>query len=55
MIFFTFCEDMAASAGHLHIVKKLLERHANVNIQNNQGNTPLHQATWRNHSVLSEI
>jgi ankyrin repeat protein len=43
--------DMAAAAGHVDIVKKLLEYHANVNIQNNQGNTPLHQATWRKHSV----
>jgi ankyrin repeat protein len=46
---------MAAAAGHTPIVKKLLENNANVNIQNNQGNTPLHQATWRNHPEIVKM
>lgn len=38
----------AASGGHLEAVKLLIELGSDVNSVNNNGDTPLHRAAWKN-------
>ena len=43
---------LASRAGHLHVVKFLVEKGANMNIKNKGGANPIHIATWDNHEEI---
>lgn len=46
---------IACSAGHIEIVKLLIEKGANVRVTNNNGQTPLHYAASRNRLDVAQV
>ncbi len=46
---------LAAAHGHRPVVQKLLARKADVNAQNEHGNTPLHYACFWGYEMIAEV
>lgn len=45
---------IAVSAGHREIVELLIGKNADVNLTNNNGQTPLHYAASKNHFEIAQ-